>query len=153
LYNCPVMSSSHGLPSLLAFLTTSVTLAMLWLPPASFYHTTLSETPSGCQYLPSANSILWRVKQVITASGALTLCAAIPVLFSPYFSLSWGICKVADSQSATQEASHKSSFCSELKQKGISPVSHLTPTSSVWMCPVAVGVQRPHISFWGLFLL
>lgn len=86
--------------------------------------TAIRETPSGRQHLPSANFHTMDGQTGYHSLWSLDPVRSHPVPFYPYFSLSWDCCKVADSQSAIWEASHKSSFCSELKQKGISTVSH-----------------------------
>lgn len=142
--SCLELQSWH--PSLLASLTTSVTLAMLWLPTAPLYHTTLSETPSGCQHLPSANS--HTMEDQMGYHSLWSLDTMQPSLY-PFLltSVCHGISARSDSQRAIWAASHKSSFCSELRRKGISSVSRLAPNSSVCTCPEWQECRSPLISF------
>lgn len=77
----PVMISSHGYPSLLTSLRTSVSVAMLWLPSTSLYHNPHWEPRTPPCSLPWLTPTPWRGD--ITASLTCTLWAATALPFLP----------------------------------------------------------------------
>lgn len=139
LHNCLVMITTEGHSLLLASLTTSVTLAMLWLPSTSLI-TISSENPSDSQRSPSGTPP-WSIKN--------TCHWGFSTLDLPC-SLSWKSARLLpDSHSGRWS---QSSIFSENKHKGVSAISHFTKPL-LWTCLAGIGVHGPHISICGFFSL
>lgn len=136
----PVMISSHGCPSLLASLRTSVPVAMLWLPSTSLYHNPHWD-PHTPPRSPLANS--HTVERWHHSLSNLHPLGSHGSTLSSQFSLSQAsagllvLCKQASLF-----------FAQSPNIKGI-------PLVPLWCQPLYSGaaVQDPHTSNCGLFLL